>query len=267
MVEQYDGSASARDVGRPAEGPAQRRRQPQVGLRVAWTISSGFVVLCVVFGLAVWPAVLLWETTSRATADARGLRPVLLGMAFVPIYLTFAFTLMVTSALATRLLRWRVPADTQTRISDYDWPLLIWVRQMVLSHVVRVFAGPVFRSSPPWTVYLRLSGARLGRGVFVNSMVVSDYHLLEFGDHVVVGGDAHVCGHTVERGILKTARIRLGDRTVVGASSVVGIGVETGEGCQIGALTVVPKYTKLAPGTSYVGVPLQQLQQLRRTGS
>jgi hypothetical protein len=48
---------------------------------------------------------------------------------------------------------------------------------------------------------------------------VSDYNLLECGDDVVIGGGVHLSGHTVEAGIVKTARIRLGctSRSVSGA--------------------------------------------------
>jgi carbonic anhydrase/acetyltransferase-like protein (isoleucine patch superfamily) len=226
------------------------------GLRVAWTILSCAVVVCLVFALAVWPAGLMWVAASQQTVGLGILRPAILGAVLVPIYLVFALALMACSTLATRLLGWRVAAGVETRITDFDWPLLDWVRQMVLTHVVRVCAGTLLRATPLWTLYLRMNGARLGKGVYVNSLGVSDHHLLEFGNHVVVGGAAHISGHTVENGRLRTALVRLGDHVVVGTGSVVGIGVEVGSGCQIGALTFVPKFTKLPPNTAYLGVPL-----------
>ena len=60
-----------------------------------------------------------------------------------------------------------------------------------------------------WTLYLRAHGARLGKGVYINSLAVTDHNLLEFEDHVVID-DAHLSGHTVERGFVKTASVRLG---------------------------------------------------------
>ena len=68
---------------------------------------------------------------------------------------------------------------------------------MAATHIVRVFAGVLFRGSPIWTD-LRLAGARLGRRVYINSLAMADYNLLEFGDDVVIGEDVHVSGHTVE---------------------------------------------------------------------
>lgn len=49
-----------------------------------------------------------------------------------------------------------------TRIADYDWPLLDWGRYLVTTHVVRLFAGAVFRSTPIWVIHMRLNGAQSG---------------------------------------------------------------------------------------------------------
>jgi acetyltransferase-like isoleucine patch superfamily enzyme len=42
---------------------------------------------------------------------------------------------------------------------------------------------------------------------------------------------------------------------------MVGIGVEAGERCQIGALSVVPKYTRLEPDAVYAGVPVRKIER------
>jgi acetyltransferase-like isoleucine patch superfamily enzyme len=120
---------------------------------------------------------------------------------------------------------------------------------------VRVVAGTLARGTPFWTLYLRLSGARLGKRVYVNSLSVSDYNLIECGDDVVIGAGVYLSGHTVEGGVVKTARIRLGSRVTIGLESVIEIGVEIGSDAQVGALSFVPKYTKLAGGRVYAGIP------------
>ena len=93
---------------------------------------------------------------------------------------------------------------------------------------------------------------RIGSGVYINSLSISDHNMLEFGDGVVIGESVHLSGHTVEGGVVKTGRVRLGRGVTVGLGSMVGIGVEAGERCQIGALSVVPKNTQArgrAPST------------------
>ena len=137
--------------------------------------------------------------------------------------------------------------------------MLDWGRYLMTIHVVRVFAGPAFRATPFWSFYMRLNGARVGRMVWVNSLSLMDHNLLEFGDGVVIGSDAHISGHIVERGMLKTARVCLGPGTVIGIGSVVGIGVRTGERTQVGPLSVVPKFTELEADAGYSGVPVQRI--------
>jgi acetyltransferase-like isoleucine patch superfamily enzyme len=227
--------------------------------RGVWTVLSGFVVESLVFALAVLPAALFWAWHFRLSLPVNWLRTLVLTLAFVPAYLLFAFGLIVFSALVTRLLGWRTPAGMEMRIADMEWPLLRWARYMISQHIVRLFAGAFYRSTPVWTLYLRLNGAKMGRGVFVNSLVLTDHNLLEFGDGVVIGSDVHLSGHTVEAGVVKTAPVRLGKNVTVGTGSVIGIGVEVGDNTQVGALSLIPKHRTLAANAVYVGVPVRRL--------
>jgi len=229
-------------------------------LRIVWALVSVFVVESFVFGLSVLPGVLFWEWHFRWNLDSAPLRVVVLSMAFIPAYLLFTLALIVLSGVSTRITGWRTPSDAELKISDLSWPLLDWVRYMISIQLVRIFAGSLFRATPIWTFYMRLNGARMGRRVFVNSLEVTDHNLLDFGDDVVVGGDAHLSGHTVEGGFLKTAPVRLGSGVTVGVGSVVGIGVVAGDRCQIGALSLVPKFAQLEEESVYVGIPAKRME-------
>jgi acetyltransferase-like isoleucine patch superfamily enzyme len=253
-------SPAGQNYNRPM-APIARRRGAAAVARVTWTVTTSFVVETVIFGLSALPGALFWTYHSQWHIPAEWLRIVVLSMTIIPSYLIFAITLMVLSAVVTRVLGWRTPADAEMRIDEMEWPLLDWARYMTSIHIVRVFAGAFFRSTPVWTLYMRLNGARFGRGVYVNSLALSDHNLLEFGQGVVVGDGAHISGHTVERGIVKTGRVRLGDHVTVGLGATLGIGVEAGAGCQIGALSVVPKYSRLEAGATYAGVPVRRIDR------
>jgi acetyltransferase-like isoleucine patch superfamily enzyme len=227
--------------------------------RVAWAVASVFAVESLVLSLAVLPAVAFWTWHLRWTAVPAWARVTFLAMAFVPAYLLFAAGLMLYSAAAARLLGWRTQAGLATRVADFEWPLLDWGRYLVTTHVVRLFAGAVFRSTPVWAMYLRLNGARVGRGVWVNSLALMDHNLLELGDGAVVGSDAHVAGHLVERGVLKTAPVRIGRGATIGIGSVVEIGAEVGDRTQVGALSVVPKHARLDADAVYAGAPVRRI--------
>jgi acetyltransferase-like isoleucine patch superfamily enzyme len=180
---------------------------------------------------------------------------VLISVAIVPTYVAFALCLLVVSPVGVRLVRWHTPSNAEMRIAEMGWPLLGWARYGASVHVARIVAGTLFRGTPLWTLHLRLHGARLGKRVYVNSLSVSDYNLLECGDDVVIGGGVHLSGHTVEAGVVKTARVRLGNNVTIGLNSVIEIGVTVGSNSQVGALSFVPKHAELKGGVVYAGAP------------
>ena len=227
--------------------------------RIGWTVLTILLFQGFVCGASLLPVVLIWPQVLAATESSPMLRAAAVSVLIVPSYVLFTLLLMFVSAVTARTFNWQTPADGQMRIAEVEWPLLQWARSMVATHIVRFFAGALFRGSPIWTAYLRLAGARLGRRVYVNSLAVADYNLLEFGDDVVIGADVHLSGHTVEGGVVKTARVRLGNNVTIGLGSVIEIDVEAGDGCQVGALSFVPKHARLEAGAVYAGIPAQRI--------
>ena len=204
------------------------------------------------------PIAIIWSYLASIPA-APIARAIAIAVLAAPSYAVFALMLMPVSAIVTRALGWHTPPDAEMRIADVGWPLLRWVRYMASIHLVRFAAGQLLRGTPVWSGYLRLCGARIGKRVYVNTLGLSDYNLLEFGDDVVIGADVHIAGHTVEGGVVKTGTVRLGNGVTIGTGSIVEIGSSAGDGAQIGALSFVPKYTLLAPRTLYVGIPVHPL--------
>jgi acetyltransferase-like isoleucine patch superfamily enzyme len=228
--------------------------------RIAWTVASLVAVQTLVCGLSAAPVVLAWHWIIPVAGSNPFARWALISLAIAPSYVLFALCLMIASPLAMRLLRWQTPPDAEMRMADMDWALLRWARYAASIHLARVIAGTLLRGTPLWSSHLRLSGARLGKRVYVNSLALSDYNLLECGDDVVIGGAVHMSGHTVEAGVVKTARVRLGHNVTIGLGSVIEIGVEIGSDSQVGALSFVPKHAKLKGGRVYAGTPAVPLE-------
>ena len=159
-----------------------------------------------IVGVSALPAFFCWTWIfTLAMPRSVAIRAMLAAMAFVPAYLLFSLALVALSSASTRAFGWRTRGGASWQLADLEWPLLDWSRYMVSTHVVRVLVGTMFRSSPLWTWYMRLNGARIERGVYVNSLSISDHNLLTFGDGVVIGEYVHLSGHTVEGGVVKTA--------------------------------------------------------------
>lgn len=237
----------------------EHRHRAAIVWRIGCSLAGIVIVQTLICGLALLPVVLGWMWGLERLPANLFLRAAILAALIVPSYAVFAIGLIAWSATAMRLAGMRTAPGAEWRIADCEWALLRWVHYMVATHLVRVCAGTLFRSSPIWTTYLRLNGARIGRRVYVNSVFLSDHNLLEFGDDVVIGNGVHLSGHTVERGVVKTGSIRLGNGVTIGLGSVVDIGVEAGPGCQVAALSVVLKHTTLEADAVYAGIPVRRV--------
>ena len=227
--------------------------------RIAWTIASLIVVQGAATGLAALPVVWSIHALLTTASFPTPARIAIASFAAVPAYVVFALLLLALSPAATRVAGWRTPADAEMRIADFDWPLLTWARYNASIHFAGSLCGWLFRATPLWSAHLRWYGARIGRRVFINSPHLADYNLLDFADDVVIGGEVHLSGHTVEGGFVKTGGVRLGRGVTVGLAAVIGIGVTADDGCQIGAMSLVPKRTHLGTPAVYVGIPVHRI--------
>ena len=231
---------------------------------VTWRVTATVCVILItevlVCAAAALPVVATWSWLLPMMAPYGIARVIVVSIAAVPSYVLFALLIMPVSAFATWVTRARTPPNADLRIANCDWPLMTWARYGAATHLVRVVAGTLFRGSPLWSMYLRLNGAHIGRRVYVNSTQLADHNLLAFGNDVVIGADVHLSGHTVEGGVLKTGRVRLGSGVTIGLGTLVDIDSDIGDGCQVGALSVVPKHARLARDGIYVGVPVVRLK-------
>ncbi|NND73718.1 MAG: hypothetical protein HKN44_01825 [Ilumatobacter sp.] len=254
-------------VGERVRNPAEEResagtRRAWDGgaiFRFVWTLGTTFAVESLILGLAALPAVVFYQWHASWDIEPSALRTVVLVMALAPAYVIFALLLMVLSAGAMRILGWRPVAPAELPIATLPWALCDWARYQMSAHIVGFLAGGLLRATPVWSFYMRLNGARLGRRVWVNSLGVTDHCLLDFGDDVVIGSGVHLSGHTVERGVVILAPVRIGAGSTIGVNAHIEIGADIGPRCQIGSLSMVPKHSSLpGPGT-YVGVPARLL--------
>ena len=230
-------------------------RGSRVALTVAWLVGTEAVVI----GVAAAPVLVLWALVQDRFGHQPVLAALLVAATLVPSVFVFGLLLLPFSAAACRIMGWRTPRDARLPLSRLEWPLLRWGCYLAATHVASLLVGTWLRATPIWTWYLRANGARVGRGVYVNTLRMSDHNLLEFGDGVVIGSEVHLSGHIVERGHVLTGGVRVGAGAVVGMLSVVAIDVEIGAGAQIGALSLVPKHARLEGGASYGGVPVRRL--------
>jgi hypothetical protein len=210
-----------------------------------------YVVAAVVLGLALFPAVLLCYSAWQQTAgQVVWLRVLWVCLTVGAGYFVFGFSLMFLAAL----LRWVFRLD----LREGEYPLaslgmLRWYISNALQFLVWTTFGDFLLMTPFAALFYRLMGAKLGLNVQVNSKNCADLSLLEVGDNAVIGGHATVIGHSFESRGLILKRVRIGRNAIIGLNAIVLPGVEVGDRVVIGAGVFVPKDTKIAPGTVYLG--------------
>ncbi|WP_068004040.1 Pls/PosA family non-ribosomal peptide synthetase [Nocardia pseudobrasiliensis] len=114
----------------------------------------------------------------------------------------------------------------------------------------------------PW---LRLLGARIGRGAEVSNAAHIDPDLLELGEGTFVADMASVGAATFGRGWISFAPTTVGRRSFIGNAAVVSAGARVGEGALVGVSTL-PPHTGVPDGTAWLGSPAMRLPARQDSG-
>ncbi|MHB8606127.1 MAG: hypothetical protein ACYDCK_12825 [Thermoplasmatota archaeon] len=236
----------------------------KVALRTVFFGVWLLIVESVLFGASVLPGLLFAQYAISLSKSAHFLEPYggyfLVAVSLVPAYYIFCIFFMFLSAGACKLFGWRT-IEGEYSIHDANPNLVKWASYNATIQLVRIFAGEFMRTTPLWTLYLKACGAKIAKGVYVNTAKLNDVNLLVLKEKCVIGGDAKLIAHLVEQGRVKASRVVVGAKSVIGVNSVVGPGVEIGDGSAVGAMSFVPKFTKIPPGEAWGGVPARRIKK------
>jgi len=217
-----------------------------------------YLVGTIFFGLALIPGIALVLKAWHAGISLQPLpRYSILGFSIAGGYFLFGFTLILLAGLTRTILHLRLKEGSYPIFSGGG---LKWAFISSLYLLINFTFIDFILLTPFANLLQRLLGAKLGKNVQINSKLVFDATLLEIGDNTVVGGDAIIIGHVVERGRLKLSRVKIGKNVTLGSHCTVMPGCEIGDNAIIGAGAVLLKNTKVEPRAIYYGVPAQQVK-------
>lgn len=117
------------------------------------------------------------------------------------------------------------------------------------------------------TMYFRLAGCRIGKGVWLTTASLLDPYLISIGDGTVIGGDAVLSAHIFSNGRLFLAPIRIGKDCQIGAHALLCPGVTLGDGATVGIMAYVRKGRRIPPGAHVVsvgGLAVREVLRLER---
>lgn len=120
----------------------------------------------------------------------------------------------------------------------------------------------LFRGQPVYNWYLRVLGAKIGRGASINtrfSPACPD--LLDVGDGAVLAKDTLAQTYRAERGVIVTGRVRIGRHAYVGEGSVLDIGSSIGVRGQLAHASSLQEGQAVPDGGSAWGSPAVPTEQ------
>jgi non-ribosomal peptide synthetase-like protein len=105
----------------------------------------------------------------------------------------------------------------------------------------------------PW--FLRLFGAKYGKGVWLDSTDITEFDCIKVGDFCTVNAHSALQTHLYEDRVMKVGRVTLGKGVCVGAGATVLYDTHVGDYARIGLLTVIMKGENLPAHTRWEGAP------------
>lgn len=138
------------------------------------------------------------------------------------------------------------------------WSRYVWLNEMVNGAYESVMAPFLagFLGTPFAAPLLRLMGTKIGKHVFLDTTLFSEFDLVEIGDYAAINRGAVIQNHLFEDRVMKSDRLRIGDECSVGSMAVVLYGTEMERGSSIGPLSLLMKGESLAPFTRWHGIPV-----------
>jgi hypothetical protein len=126
---------------------------------------------------------------------------------------------------------------------------------------------PMVPMTPLSQMFHRVSGCRIGKNVWINTINLIDCYMISIGDNTIVGGEAVLSPHVFENGHLIIERITIGKNCLIGGHSYISPGVTIGDGSVIGMKAYVRKGKQIPPGTkmtAVAGLPYSRALDLER---
>ncbi|QFG69883.1 Pls/PosA family non-ribosomal peptide synthetase [Ornithinimicrobium pratense] len=183
-----------------------------------------------------------------------------LGWVWLPLaalvgYAVLALLVLLLVRVCARAIR---PGHHPTRSGR---GLAVWTTIRVLDEA-RTWLFPLYAGAltPVW---LRLLGARVGRGVEASTVLLIP-SLAQVNDHAFLADDTLIGGYELSHGWMRVERVKVGKRAFVGNSGMVSAGRKVPREALVAVLSAAPRRKSVKAGSSYLGSPPTRLR--RSTG-
>ena len=142
------------------------------------------------------------------------------------------------------------------------WSTYVWRNDVVnaLYETSAAAAMTPFMGTPFISTCLRMMGCKVGRWVFLETTLFSEFDLVEIGDSAALNLGATIQTHLFEDRVMKSDHLKIGPECSVGNMAVVLYATEMQRGSTLGALSVLMKGEVLPPFSHWAGIPTRPVE-------
>jgi len=234
---------------------------------ITFEITSLFVYAfyCMVFAIAAIPSVFLIHQGMQVLDNSFLTLFIFTVICFLSFYVFFVVSSIVVG-FVERLLTLGFKPGSYPPGSPvfFRWliysGLHLWLVNLVL---------PFLRGNNWIKIYLRVTGAKVGKETFINTSDIYDAYLLEIGDEVLIGGEVFLNCHLFEHGHLNLDKIVIGDNSTIGANAYLTPGNRVGKNGAVGMYTYLRRNTEVGEGETVMtppGMSIRQIVKIMRDG-
>lgn len=204
-----------------------------------------YLLVIFIMGISLTPGVYVFEYINQSTtAWPDVFHHMALGVALVTGFMLYGFSVIFVTPFFNFILPFRLKPF---RGPYYSWGSVPWYVHNALIYLVRYTFLEFVTPTPINTLFYRMMGMKIGKGVHINTTNISDAALIELEDKVTIGGSAHIICHYAAKGYLVIAPVRIKKGATLGLKCTVMGDVEIGEGAVISPHEVVLPKSKIPP--------------------
>ena len=167
----------------------------------------------------------------------------------------------IPAFIITVLLKWILVGGYRPKQMPI-WTFGVW-KSEAITVIYEALAVPFFLNffkGTPWLpFFMRMLGVKTGSRVYMNTTDLTEFDRVTIGDDAALNYDCGPQTHLFEDRIMKIGSVKIGDRTSIGAMSIILYDTEIGADIEIKPLTLVMKGERLNDATSWTGSPASPL--------
>jgi len=164
----------------------------------------------------------------------------------------------LAATLFTILAKWTIMG--RYRAGEHPlWSFFVWRDELINSCQEQLAGSWLLGSAlgtPLMGLYLRAMGTRVGRGVWCETLTITEFDLVDLGDGCVVNRSSCVETHLFHDRLMRIGPTTLGAGSTLGPASVVLPDTRLGAGVTVGGRSVVLRGEELPAGTRWHGAPV-----------